>query len=98
MMRIFEPYRFSVLDVENLRLHYVETLKHWLQRFEQSADIVCEEFGRKFERTWRLYLCGSQAAFEAGGLQLFQVVFARYHNNEIPRTRTHVYQPAADHA
>ena len=98
MMQIFEPYRFSVLDVENLRLHYAETLRHWLQRYEQSADSVRREFGQQFERTWRLYLCGSLAAFESGGLQLFQVLFARGHNNQIPWTRSHVYRPAAEEA
>jgi len=27
---MLEPYDFSVLDVENLRLHYAKTLEHWL--------------------------------------------------------------------
>ncbi len=30
MMQVFEPWDFSVLDVENLRLHYAQTLRHWL--------------------------------------------------------------------
>ena len=30
----WSPAAFSVLDVENLRLHYAETLRHWLARFE----------------------------------------------------------------
>src|SRR4030065_857475 len=34
MMQIFEPFDFSILDVENLRLHYAMTLEHWLQRYE----------------------------------------------------------------
>ncbi len=33
MMPVFEPRNFSVLDVENLRLHYALTLRHWLERF-----------------------------------------------------------------
>src|SRR5205814_1394803 len=32
---ILEPHDFSVLDVENLRLHYARTAEHWLQRFEK---------------------------------------------------------------
>ena len=32
MMEIFEPNELSVLDVENLRLHYARTLEHWLER------------------------------------------------------------------
>jgi cyclopropane-fatty-acyl-phospholipid synthase len=44
-------------------------------------------FGAPFERAWRLYLSGSQAAFLAGSLQLFQVVFAPAGKNSIPWTR-----------
>ena len=96
MMRIFEPFRFSVLDVENLRLHYAETLRHWLQRYERSAETVRGQYDRQFERTWRLYLAGSMAAFESGSLQLFQVLFTRAANNDIPWTRTHVYSTIAE--
>jgi cyclopropane-fatty-acyl-phospholipid synthase len=82
-----EPRRFSVLDVENLRLHYALTLKHWLDRFDESATRVAEMFDASFVRAWRLYLAGSQAAFSTGSLQLFQVVFARHASNDIPWTR-----------
>ena len=34
MMDLFEPAGFSVLDVEDLHLHYAKTLEHWLARFE----------------------------------------------------------------
>ena len=91
MMEIFEPNRFSVLDVENLRLHYAKTLAHWLARYDASEDQVQKEFGEDFARAWRLYLAGSQAAFLAGGLQLFQVVFTRERNNELAATRRHLY-------
>jgi cyclopropane-fatty-acyl-phospholipid synthase len=94
MMRIFEPRNFSVLDVENLRLHYAQTLRHWLVRFEQSVDAVAAMFDERFVRMWRLYLSGSIAAFQAGGTQLFQVVFARGTSNEVPMTRTHLYPDA----
>ena len=87
MMDIFETPGFSVLDVENLRLHYAETLRRWLDRFEASAEQVASMFDERFVRIWRLYLSGSIAGFSTGGLQLFQVVFARSGANEIPRTR-----------
>ncbi|MEN6449375.1 MAG: cyclopropane-fatty-acyl-phospholipid synthase family protein [Thermoguttaceae bacterium] len=88
MADIFERPGFSVLDVENLRLHYSQTLRHWLDRFEASAGRVANMFDERFVRTWRLYLAGSCAAFAAGGLQLFQVLFARSGQNDIPRTRS----------
>jgi len=91
MMEIFEPNRFSVLDVENLRLHYAKTLAHWLARYDASDEQVQAEFGEDFARAWRLYLAGSQAAFLAGGLQLLQVVFTRERNNELAATRRHLY-------
>ena len=91
MMEIFEPNRFSILDVENLRLHYAKTLAHWLARYDASDEQVQTQFGEDFTRAWRLYLAGSQAAFLAGGLQLFQVVFTRERNNELAATRDHLY-------
>ncbi|HTN93848.1 MAG TPA: cyclopropane-fatty-acyl-phospholipid synthase family protein [Gallionella sp.] len=92
MMQIFEPYDFSVLDVENLRLHYAKTLEHWLQRYENNVDRVTEMFDMSFVRTWRLYLAGSLTAFKTGGMQLFQVSFTRACNNEIPWTRQFLYE------
>jgi len=91
MMEIFEPWGFSVLDVENLRLHYAKTLEHWLARFEARQDEVRERFDEDFVRAWRLYLAGSMAGFTTGWLQLFQVVFTRPGSNGIPWTRDHLY-------
>jgi cyclopropane-fatty-acyl-phospholipid synthase len=91
MMEIFEPYSFSVLDVENLRLHYAQTLRHWLVRFEDSAARVEAMFDASFVRAWRLYLAGSVAAFLTSSLQLFQVVFARPRDNELLASRAHLY-------
>jgi cyclopropane-fatty-acyl-phospholipid synthase len=92
MMDLFEPNGLSVLDIENIRLHYAETLRAWLERFEQNADTVRSMFDDAFVRAWRLYLVGSIAAFVHGKLQLFQVSFARSGENEIPWTRAHLYR------
>ena len=81
------PSGLSVLDVENLRLHYEKTLEHWLRRFNRSADTIARMFDETFVRAWRLYLSGSQVAFRTGSMQLFQIVFARGGSNAIPWTR-----------
>lgn len=91
--QIFEPFDFAVLDVENLRLHYALTLRHWRDRFERAAEEVRRRFGERFVRMWRLYLCGSMAAFQSGELHLFQVVFARSKSSAIPWTRAYLYHP-----
>ncbi len=91
MSKLFEPQGLSVLDVENLRLHYAQTLEHWLRRYESAIDTVRQMFSEPFVRAWRLYLAGSQTAFTVGDLQLFQIVFTRQSNNRIPWTRQHLY-------
>lgn len=91
MLEVLEPCSFSILDVENLRLHYALTLKHWLRRFDDARERVKEMYDERFVRAWRLYLCGAQAAFKAGEMQLFQVLFARGRSNRVPWTRAHLY-------
>lgn len=91
MSEIFEPNGLSVLDVENLRLHYARTLQHWLENYEARVDEVRGMFDEAFVRAWRLYLAGSNRAFAHGTLQLFQVLFSRTGMNAIPRTRAHLY-------
>jgi cyclopropane-fatty-acyl-phospholipid synthase len=84
---VLEPHDFSVLDVENLRLHYAKTLEHWRQRFTDASQQVATMFDDSFVRAWDLYLAGSQASFTTGSLQLFQVLFARGTTNALPWTR-----------
>ncbi len=91
MTAVFEPHRFSILDVENLRLHYARTCATWLQNFEAVTDKVAEMYGDEFVRMWRLYLAGSSAGFQSGELQLYQVLFAPRGNNKVPWTREYQY-------
>ncbi len=96
MMDIFEPNRFSVLDVENLRLHYARTLEHWLERFEKNAEAIKLMMDEEFVKAWRLYLAGSIAAFRVGELQLYQVVFSRSTNNKLAWSRSHIYSSPSE--
>jgi cyclopropane-fatty-acyl-phospholipid synthase len=84
---VLETHGLSVVDVENLRQHYAKTLEHWLARYRESAREVTTMFDEPFLRAWELYLAGSQAAFTAGSMQLFQVVFARPSSAALPWTR-----------
>jgi len=77
-------------------LHYAETLRHWLARFEEHVDTVRNMFDERFVRMWRMYLAGSVAAFEASYYQLFQVVFNRANCNDVAMTREHLYRVAND--
>lgn len=91
---VLEAGRLSAIDVENLRLHYAKTARAWRTRFEATLASVAARFGESFARAWHLYLAGSEAAFAAGSLQLFQIAFARASMNGVPWTRAPLY--AAD--
>jgi cyclopropane-fatty-acyl-phospholipid synthase len=91
MMRVFEPQKFSVIDVENLRPHYARTCASWLQNLDSVADEVADMYDKEFVRMWRLYLAGSSAGFDSGTLQLFQVLFTPRGNNDVPWTREYQY-------
>lgn len=94
-MGLCESGDFSVQDVENLRLHYARTLEDWMQRFEAHQHTVAEMYDKHFARAWHMYLAGSIAAFRAGSLQLFQVVFTHAGNNDLPPSRTYLYHGRA---
>lgn len=100
---ILEPERFAVLDVENLRPHYANTLAEWLLRFDSARDEMLDTVDESFLRAWRLYLAGSLVAFRTGTLQLFQVSFAGQDYPRVPWTREHLYavtsvgEPESDH-
>jgi cyclopropane-fatty-acyl-phospholipid synthase len=94
MMDLFGPYNLSVLDLENLRPHYAQTLRHWLLRFDRHARTIGEMFGDRFVRMWRIYLASSAAAFEIGSLQLYQALFAPIGSPFLPLSRRDIYEAA----
>ena len=91
---VLEPRSFSILDVENLRMHYARTLEHWLERFEKSHQYITRMYDSRFARAWRLYLAGSMAGFRTGSLQLFQIVFAGSKAQPMWWTRAPLYTGA----
>ena len=66
-----------------------------MERFEGVQDQVTELYDAHFTRAWHMYLAGSTAAFRAGSLQLFQVVFTHGDNNNLLPTRKHLYSALA---
>jgi cyclopropane-fatty-acyl-phospholipid synthase len=81
-----------VMDVENLRLHYARTLEKWAENFDRNIENIKRLFDEAFIRRWRLFLYSSAAGFKYGKFRLYQVLFSKGLNNELPMTRAHVYQ------
>lgn len=88
---VLTPAGLSVVDVENLRLHYARTLSHWGRRYAAAAERVRAMYGEEFRRAWQLYLAGSEAAFATGWLQLFQVTFTPAGTSPPHWTREAIY-------
>jgi cyclopropane-fatty-acyl-phospholipid synthase len=87
-----EKTGFSILDVENLRLHYAKTLEKWIENYEKNIEKIKELFDEAFVKQWRLFLHSTAAGFKCGKSQLFQILFSKGSNNALPITRAHVYQ------
>lgn len=81
----------SVIDVENLRLHYGRTLDRWAYNYEKNLGKVEQKFDECFVRMWRLFLNASSVGFKYGSSRLYQIHFSNGLNNELPLTRKHLY-------
>ncbi len=84
-----------VTDVEILRLHYAETLKHWRERFMAQRDKVVEIMDEAFLRMWEFYLAGSEASFRVGDMMVFQIQLTK-DAFAVPLTRDYI--PTAERA
>ena len=62
-----------ITDIEILRLHYAETLRHWRERFVANWDRAKAIYDERFCRMWELYLAGSEATFRLHGHMVWQM-------------------------
>ena len=81
----------SILDIENLRLHYAKTLEKWAENYEANIEKIRDLFDETFVKQWRLFLNSSAAGFKYGESRLFQILFSNGLNNTLPITRAHLY-------
>jgi cyclopropane-fatty-acyl-phospholipid synthase len=70
----------TVAHVENLKLHYAETLRHWKEKFNKNRDAIQKlgpQYNEQFIRMWDYYLQVCEAGFRYGDLQLYQILFCK---------------------
>lgn len=79
-----------VTDVEILRLHYADTLRHWRQRFLARREEAKALYDERFCRMWEIYLIGSELFFRRQGGMVFQIQLAR-DRHAVPLTRDYIY-------
>jgi len=78
-------------DIEILRLHYAETLRHWRERFNGSRDKIRKIYDERFCRMWDLYLVICEMGFRYENLMVFQMQLAKS-LNAVPLTRDYMFE------
>jgi cyclopropane-fatty-acyl-phospholipid synthase len=81
-----EQVKLISTDIEQLRLHYGLTLRHWYQRCNARQTEIEALYDARFFRMWQFYLAGAIAAFEAGGMCNYQIQYVR-RRDAVPMTR-----------
>ena len=91
VMTAIEKVGLWVTDIEILRLHYAETLRHWRQRFLANRERIKQMAGYddRFCRMWEFYLAGCESAFRYMNQMVFQIQIAR-RQDAVPLTRDYM--------
>lgn len=74
-----EANRLEWQDQHDFGLHYAETLKNWLARFDAAVEEgrLPPGFDEKFIRLWRYYLMYCEGGFRGGGINVAQVTLIK---------------------
>jgi cyclopropane-fatty-acyl-phospholipid synthase len=84
---------FEVRDLENLREHYMLTLRQWLHRLEAGHDKAVAFTDEAAYRTWRLNHAGAALGFQSGKNALYQALLVKplKGSSTLPLTRADWY-------
>ena len=86
-----EKARLITSDVENLRLHYALTLRHWLERATKARAQIEAMYDERFFRMWEFYLAGGIVMFESGAACNYQLQYIR-ERTALPITRDYMIE------
>jgi cyclopropane-fatty-acyl-phospholipid synthase len=78
-----------VTDIEILRLHYAETLKHWRERFLAHREEAERIYDRRFVRMWEFYLAASEMSFREQNMMVMQIQLTK-RQGVVPITRDYI--------
>jgi cyclopropane-fatty-acyl-phospholipid synthase len=92
---IIEKSGFIISDIEVLRLHYAETLRHWRERFLAKRQDVLNMFDGRFVRMWEFYLAAFEPSFRYYGIEVFQIQLIKK-VRAAPITRDYMYDGSAN--
>jgi cyclopropane-fatty-acyl-phospholipid synthase len=78
-----------VNDIEILRLHYAETLRHWRERFLAHREQVERIYDQRFVRMWEFYLAASEMSFREQNMMVVQLQITK-RQGVTPMTRDYI--------
>ncbi len=76
-------------DLEILRLHYAETLRHWHRRFVANRERAAALYDERFCRMWEFYLVLCEIGFRFRSSVVFQLQLSRK-IDAVPPTRDYM--------
>jgi len=92
VLPVVERTGLLVTDIEVLRLHYAETLRHWRQRFQANRARIRELYDERFCRMWEIYLAGTELSFIHQNMVVFQIQLTK-RPDAVPLTRDYMALP-----
>jgi len=81
--------KLFITDIEVLRLHYAETLRHWTARLHQHRTEIVKLFGEVLYRKWEFYFISCELGFRLGNLMVFQLQLSKQLET-VPLTRDYM--------
>jgi cyclopropane-fatty-acyl-phospholipid synthase len=89
VLAVSERSGLLLTDIEILRLHYAETLRHWRRRFAANRDTIASLYDERFCRMFEFYLAGSEISFRRENMMVFQIQLA-HRQEAVPITRDYI--------
>ena len=89
VMPAIEKAGLIVTDVEILRLHYAETIRHWRDRFEAARADIAALYDERFCRMFEFYLGIAEQSFRARRQYIWQIQLAK-RVDVLPITRDYI--------
>ncbi|MEK9646982.1 MAG: class I SAM-dependent methyltransferase, partial [Alphaproteobacteria bacterium] len=91
ILPIIENSGLVCTDIEILRIHYAETLRHWREAFNARRDEVARIYDERFCRMWDLYLVICEMGFRYENLMVFQIQLSKSLET-VPLTRDYMFE------
>ncbi len=91
IMPLVEKSGLICTDIEILRLHYAETLRHWRRAFEKQRYRIAALYDERFCRMWELYFIICEMGFRYENLMVFQIQLTKKLDT-VPLTRDYMFE------